>query len=58
MRNRGIIQALTEAVDRMPKPAESVPATEYQEWHLLPGFRDPIAPALTPLIEVLIQALN
>jgi hypothetical protein len=58
MRNRGVIQGFKEVVDRMPKPAESVPAAEYREWHLLPGFRHPIAPGLTQLIEPLIQALN
>jgi hypothetical protein len=58
MRNRGIIQGLKEVVDRIPKLAQSVPAAEYQEWHLLPGFWDQIASGLTLLIETLIQALN
>jgi hypothetical protein len=42
----------------MSKPAESVPAAEYQEWHLLPGFRDPITSGLTQLIEALTLDLN
>lgn len=29
MRNRGIIQGLKEVVNRIPKPADSVPAAEY-----------------------------